>query len=129
MGEISGVAGSDLETASKYDRFARTPSGDGGPASSIDEETARRIRGEQVAAIVELTPMSATVNIVASAVVVAAFQDRAAPWFLGLWFAAVASFTLVAMRGWWRSRGRTIRRQRQFSSTSAIPPRLLPGQP
>jgi diguanylate cyclase (GGDEF)-like protein/PAS domain S-box-containing protein len=108
VGEISGVAGSDQEPTSRYDRIGRTMSGERGASSPIDEETARRIRGEQVAAIVELTPMSTTVNVVASAAVVVAFHDRASPWFLGLWFAALTAFSLIAMRAWVRARGRPI---------------------
>ncbi len=77
-------------------------------ASTIDDETGRRIRGEQVAAIVELTPMSAAANIVCGAVVVLAFKPLAPLPFLLIWFSAILGFAVVAMRGWHRSLGRPI---------------------
>ncbi|MCE1236904.1 MAG: EAL domain-containing protein [Hyphomicrobiales bacterium] len=77
-------------------------------ATPIDEETARRIRGEQVAAIVELTPMSATANLLCAGAVAIAFRQQASLGFLLVWFSAIAVFAAIALRGWRKSRRRAI---------------------
>jgi diguanylate cyclase (GGDEF)-like protein/PAS domain S-box-containing protein len=77
-------------------------------ASAIDEETARRIRGEQVSAIVELTPMSATANLVCALATVLVFRQTAPLAFLLVWAGAMFVFAAVAVRGWLRARERRI---------------------
>lgn len=75
---------------------------------TIDEETARRIRGEQVSAIVELTPMSATANVANSGIIALVFHQQASLPFLLFWFGSLICFAAVAMRNWFKSRRRTI---------------------
>ena len=77
--------------------------------TTIDEETARRIRGEQVSAIVELTPMSATANVCAAVIVAVSFRGAASWVFLFAWSAAIVAFALVALRSWGRAREHPIR--------------------
>mgnify|MGYP000903228164 CR=1 FL=1 len=74
---------------------------------AVDEETARRIRGEQVSAIVELVPMSAIANLMCAAIVAAAFQGTSSEVFAPIWALAVFAFAGMALRNWWRSRGKT----------------------
>ncbi|MER2605091.1 MAG: EAL domain-containing protein [Siculibacillus sp.] len=75
---------------------------------TIDEETARFIRGDQVAAIVELSPMSAAANVFNAVLIAFAFHDHANPIFLAAWVGALTVFSFMAMRNWSRSRRRTI---------------------
>ncbi|WP_165498320.1 putative bifunctional diguanylate cyclase/phosphodiesterase [Siculibacillus lacustris] len=73
----------------------------------IDEETARHIRGDQIAAIVDLVPMSSAANIVNLAIVVQVFRGQIAWSFLASWAAAVLLFVGLALRNWVKTRGRT----------------------
>lgn len=76
--------------------------------ASIDEETARRIRGEQISAVIELVPLSAMANLFNSVIVLLTFRDKASWIFLSAWFGAQTVFAVTALRNWWRSRRRTI---------------------
>ncbi|NLH82095.1 MAG: EAL domain-containing protein [Phyllobacteriaceae bacterium] len=102
------IDGTDRNSPDDLDRTPRRAPGARASVSQADEETERRIRGEQVAAIVELTPMSAAANVVCGAVVVLAFQPQAPLVFLLIWFSAILGFAVVAMRGWHRALGRPI---------------------
>ncbi|MDK9697444.1 MAG: EAL domain-containing protein [Siculibacillus sp.] len=77
------------------------------PDVAVDEETARRIRGEQVSAIVELVPMSAIANVLCAAVIAVAFQGTDAAGFAPFWALSVVAFSGMAMRNWWKSRLKT----------------------
>ena len=95
--------------AGSRDDPGRLPGSKADPgAPAFDEETARRIRGEQVSAIVELTPMSATANLVSGGAVVSVFFESASRVFLLMWFAALTIFAVTALRGWQRSRMKRI---------------------
>ena len=74
------------------------------PETNLDEDTARRIRGEQVSAIVELMPMSAAANVLCSGIGAMAFQDTDAALFALLWSGSIAAFAAMGMRNWWTSR-------------------------
>ncbi len=107
--------GRDVPEAKQDDRTRRDPRrlwralfGSKPADQTIDEETARRIRGEQVSAIVELTPMSAAANVANAVIILLVFHDRASLPFLLFWFGALVCFVAVAMRNWLKSRGRTI---------------------
>mgnify|MGYP001569906080 CR=1 FL=1 len=89
-------------------RRSRQALGAAAGAATVDEETDRRIRGEQVSAIVELTPMSAAANVLCATVVALAFRPQTSPTFLLIWLGAILGFAAVAMRGWLRSLGRPI---------------------
>lgn len=86
----------------------RAPKATSEAGSTIDEETARRIRGEQVSAIVELTPMSAAANVLSAGAVVLAFRQHAYLPFLLSWLAAIVAFAIVALRGWRRAQERRV---------------------
>jgi len=73
-------------------------------ASEVDEETERRIRGEQVSAIVELVPMSAAANVACAAAIAVSFQNTVSAVFAPLWAASICAFAVMAVRNWWRTR-------------------------
>ncbi len=77
------------------------------PEANVDEETARRIRAEQVSAIVELTPMSAIANLLCAGVIALAFQNTTSALFAPLWTASIGAFSAMALRSWLQSRKRT----------------------
>ena len=93
---------------SAVSHFWRALVGTGGSDGEIDEDTARFIRGDQVAAIVELAPMSATANLINGLLVIVAFAGTASPAFLAAWFAAIAAFAVMSMRNWLATRHRAI---------------------
>ncbi len=90
------------------ERLARLLFGTLSPDTSLDEETARRIRGEQVSAIVELVPLSVTANSFNSIIAIVAFHDTTSPWFLASWFGGQIVFAVMALRNWAKSRTREI---------------------
>jgi diguanylate cyclase (GGDEF)-like protein/PAS domain S-box-containing protein len=71
-----------------------------------DEETARHIRGDQISAIVDLVPMSATAIVVNAAIIVFAFHSTVSHTFLMSWVVALAGYLLVAVQSWRHSRSR-----------------------
>ncbi len=75
---------------------------------AMDAETARQIRGEQVSAVVELVPLSATANLVSATVILTAFHDRVSGAFLGAWTGAQLVFAAMSLRNWARTRERAI---------------------
>ena len=77
-------------------------------APSIDEETARQIRGEQISAIVELVPLSAAANLMNSALLLLAFHNAASWSFLTAWFGAQVVFAVMALSNWRRTHKRKI---------------------
>ena len=85
-------------------RMTRLLSGLRTPEAGVDEEMARRIRGEQVSAIVELVPMSALANLLCAGVVTLAFFDTTSTTFAAIWAASITAFSGMAMRNWWASR-------------------------
>ena len=97
---------SESSTGGLFARTSRVLFGPQTPEGSVDEETARRIRGEQVAAIVELTPMSAAANLLCAGLITVAFIDTSNALFAPLWLAAIATFAAMALRNWWSSRAR-----------------------
>ena len=74
------------------------------PAANVDEETARRIRSEQVSAIVELAPMSAAANVACAVAVAYTFHATASATFALLWAGSIAAFAGMALRNWVQSR-------------------------
>ncbi len=90
-----------------WHRAIRFVIGPRAPDISPDEETARRIRGEQIAAIVELSPMSAAVNLLCAVIIAYSFHDTASAAFLYSWGACVALFAMMAFRNWRMTRHRS----------------------
>jgi diguanylate cyclase (GGDEF)-like protein/PAS domain S-box-containing protein len=74
---------------------------DGGVFSggrSVDEETARHIRGDQISAIIDLAPMTAAANSVNAVVVVLLFAGTVSDTFLAGWCALLALFVGLSIR-------------------------------
>lgn len=74
------------------------------PDATVDEETERRIRAEQISAIVELVPMSAAANVLCAGIIVALFFDTSAAGFAFAWSVSIFGFVAIALRNWWRTR-------------------------
>jgi diguanylate cyclase (GGDEF)-like protein len=102
------MVGGNLRVMKSYSaRVARLLSGLRAPEDDVDEETARRIRGEQVSSIVELVPMSAVANVLCSATIAAAFLDTSSALFAPIWALSILAFAGMAARNWLRSRKST----------------------
>jgi diguanylate cyclase (GGDEF)-like protein/PAS domain S-box-containing protein len=91
-----------------FGRLSRLFAGSWKIDETIDEETARQIRGEQISAVVELVPLSAAANLFNATILVCGFYDRVSWGFLGAWFGAQCAFALMSLRNWKKSRRRSI---------------------
>ena len=70
------------------------------PLRGLDEGQAARIRAAQVASVVRLTPLSMSINLLNTGLVVLVFWDRGPRWLLGAWFVLLALFAGAALRSW-----------------------------
>ena len=78
--------------------------GSGISLDDLDEQERRRVRAAQIGAVVQLVPLTMTINVLNAAIVVFLFWDTGGHLFLTLWAASVA---LEAMAAFWaRNRAR-----------------------
>ena len=70
------------------------------PLAGLAEEQSARIRAAQVAGVVRFTPLTMSVNLLNTAIVVLAFWDSAPRWALGAWSVVIALLAGVALRRW-----------------------------
>lgn len=72
----------------------------------LDERFAGRIRKEQLAAILRLTPAMMLANLANGSMLLYAFWAGGPRWFLVVWFAALCMTAALGLRAWLRSRKR-----------------------
>ncbi|MGA7808728.1 ATP-binding protein [Bradyrhizobium sp.] len=75
----------------------------------LGEREMRRIRGQQVDAAAQLTPITMTINLANVAVVLGVFWNTGTNGFLAVWALLVATVAVLAVRSWLRSRRRQLK--------------------
>ena len=70
----------------------------------LDEQARRRIRAAQIDAVVQLVPLTMTINILNAAIVVYVFWDIGATVFLIAWAALIALAAAASLWSWSRTR-------------------------
>jgi diguanylate cyclase (GGDEF)-like protein/PAS domain S-box-containing protein/LPXTG-motif cell wall-anchored protein len=70
----------------------------------LDEQARRRVRAAQISAVVQLVPLTMTINILNACVVVYVFWDTGSNTFLTVWAGLIAAVALAAFVSWRRTR-------------------------
>ena len=70
----------------------------------IDEPARRRIRAAQIDAVVQLVPLTMTINLLTAAIIIYLFSDDGAALFLTVWGASFVLAAAVSFWSWKRSR-------------------------
>ena len=70
----------------------------------LDEPARRRIRAAQIDAVVQLVPLTMTINLLTAALIIYLFSDDGATLFLTVWGGSFVLAAAVSFWSWKRSR-------------------------